>query len=122
LQEVKKVTLKRMLEILRESDGKKQAEGGCKSKLSIENQLLMAPEYVRECRTYYRVATNCGISKSAAHKIIRCVEYTLIKHSAFALRGRKVLLKSDTEYQVVLIAASESPIPRPKKEFEIESE
>jgi hypothetical protein len=63
----------------------------------------MAPEYIREHRTYFHIASNCGISKSAAHKIIRCVEYTLIKHSALALPGRKVLLKSDIEYEVVLL-------------------
>ena len=43
---VKKVTLKRMLEILREADAKKKAKGGRKSKLSIEDQLLMALEYI----------------------------------------------------------------------------
>ena len=42
---VKKATLKRMLEILREADAKKKAKGGRKSKLSIEDQLLMALEY-----------------------------------------------------------------------------
>lgn len=36
---VKKTTLKRMLEILREADAKKKAKGGRKSKLSIEDQL-----------------------------------------------------------------------------------
>jgi hypothetical protein len=112
---VKKITLKRMLEILRESDGKKKAKGVRKSKLSIENQLLMAPEYIRECRTYFHIATNYGISESAAYKITRCVEDNLIKHSAFALPGPKVLLKSDIEYEVVLIDASESPMERPKK-------
>ncbi|EHL29001.1 hypothetical protein LDG_8997 [Legionella drancourtii LLAP12] len=29
--------------------------------------------------------------------------------------GRKALLKSDVEYEVVLIDATESPIERPKK-------
>jgi hypothetical protein len=31
------------------------------------------------------------------------------------LPGRKALLKSDVEYEVVLIDATESPIERPKK-------
>ena len=116
---VKKATLKRMLEILREADAKKKA----KSKLSIEDQLLMALEYIREYRTYFHIATNYGISESVAYKIIRWVEDTLIKHPAFALPGRKVLLKSDIEYEVVLIDASESPIERPKKKgFGIERE
>jgi hypothetical protein len=32
-----------------------------------------------------------------------------------SLPGRKALLKSDVEYEVVLIDATESPIERPKK-------
>jgi len=40
----------------------------------------------------------------------------LIKHPDFALPGRKALLKSDMEYEVVLIDATETPIERPKKE------
>jgi hypothetical protein len=57
---VKKVTLKRMLEIFREAGVKKKAKGGRKSKFCIENQLLMAPEYIREYRTYFHIATNYG--------------------------------------------------------------
>ena len=57
-----------MLEILREADAKKKAKGGRKSKLSIEDQLLMALEYIREYRTYFHIATNDGISESVAYK------------------------------------------------------
>lgn len=39
----------------------------------------------------------------------------MIKHPDFALPGRKALLKSDMEYEVVLIDATETPIERPKK-------
>jgi hypothetical protein len=39
----------------------------------------------------------------------------LINHPDFSLPGRKALLKSDMEYEVVLIDATESPIERPKK-------
>ena len=74
-----------MLEILREADAKKKAKGGRKSKLSIEDQLLMALEYIREYRTYFHIATNYGISESVAYKMIRWIEDTLIKHPAFAL-------------------------------------
>lgn len=38
---VKKSTLKKMIEILSEADKKKRARGGRKSKLSIEDRLLM---------------------------------------------------------------------------------
>ena len=46
---------------------------------------------------------------------MRWIEDTLIKHPDFALPGRKALLKSDVEYEVVLIDATETPIERPKK-------
>jgi hypothetical protein len=40
--------LNKLLEILKEADERKKAKGGRKSKLSIENQLLMTLEYIRE--------------------------------------------------------------------------
>ncbi|GAJ45927.1 putative transposase for insertion sequence element IS702 [Holospora elegans E1] len=42
-------------------------------------------------------------------------EDTPIKHPDFALPGKNALLKSDKEYEVVLIDATETPIERPKK-------
>ncbi|KJV71647.1 DDE superendonuclease family protein, partial [Orientia tsutsugamushi str. TA763] len=46
---------------------------------------------------------------------VKWVEDTLVKHSNFALLGRKAIMKSDMNYEVVLIDATESPIERPKK-------
>ena len=112
---VKRSTFKKMVEILGEADQKKKLRGGRKSRLSIENQLLMALEYIREYRTYFHIAISYGISESVAYKIVRWVEDTLIKDPVFALPGRKALLKSDIEYEVLLIDASETPIERPKK-------
>jgi transposase len=119
---VKKATFKKMLGILREADKKKKAKGGRKSKLSVEDQLLMALEYLREYRTYFHIAANYGVSESVAYKIVRWIENTLIKDPDFALPGRKALLKSDMEYEVVLVDASETPIERPKKKSEIKRE
>ncbi len=112
---VKRNTFNSMVEILKESKQEQKYRGGRKKKLSIEDQLLMALEYLREYRTYFHVATNYGISESNAYKCIRWIENTLIKHPNFSLPGRKALLKSDMEYSVVLIDATESPIERPKK-------
>jgi hypothetical protein len=39
----------------------------------------------------------------------------LIKSGKFPLSGRKALLKTDIEYEVILVDASESPIGHPKK-------
>ena len=104
-----------MIKILEEADKKKKIKGGRRNKLSIENQLLMALEYIREYRTYFHVSQSYGISESSCYKGIKWVEDTLIKHPDFAMPGRKALLKSDMEYEVVLIDATETPIERPKK-------
>jgi hypothetical protein len=112
---VKKLTFEQMLEIIRVSDKKKKAKGGRKNKLSLEDQLLLTLEYLREYRTYFHISKSYGISESAAYKTVRWIEDTLIKHPDFALPGRKSLLKSDVEYAVVLVDAAESPIERPKK-------
>jgi hypothetical protein len=105
-----------MIEILTVADAQKKAKGGRKSKLCIEDRLLMALEYLREYRTYFHIAHSYGISESNAYKICQWVEDTLIKDKRVALPGRKALLESDTEYEVILIDASESPIERPKKD------
>jgi len=75
----------------------------------------MTLEYLREYRTYFHVSKSYGISESYAYKTIRWVEDILIKSKKFSLPGRKALLKSDVEYELVLVDASEHPIQRPKK-------
>ena len=112
---VKVATFDKMVKILKDADKKKKIKGGRRNKLSMENQLLMAMEYIREYRTYFHVSQSYGISESSCYKGIKWIEDTLIKHPDFALPGRKVLLKSDMEYEVILIDATETPIERPKK-------
>ena len=112
---VKRSTFSKMTETLREADLKKKARRGRKNKLSVEDQLLMALEYLREYRTYFHISQSYGVSESSTYKSIRWVEDTLIKNPDFALPGRKALAKSDVSYEVVLIDATETPIERPKK-------
>lgn len=112
---VKPGTYEKMVEILKKADEKKKRFGGRKNKLSIEDQLLMALEYLREYRTYFHIGQSYGISESSAYKGVKWIEDTLIKHPDFALPGRKALLKKDAEYEVILVDATETPIERPKK-------
>jgi hypothetical protein len=112
---VKKETFEKMMGILAIAHAEKKARGGRKTKLCLEDMLLMALEYLREYRTYFHISVNYGLSESNAYKIIRWVENTLIKSKAFSLPGRKALLKSDVEYSIILMDASETPIQRPKK-------
>lgn len=112
---VKRTTFNKMVLILEQSSKDKKIKGGRKNKLSTENMLLMTLEYIREYRTYFHISQSYGVSESTAYKTVKWVENTLIKHPDFALPGRKALLKSDLEYEVVLIDATETAIERPKK-------
>jgi biotin synthase-related radical SAM superfamily protein len=77
--------------------------------------LLACLEYIREYRTYAHVAASYGMSESQIFRITRWVENTLIKDGTFSLPDRKASLKSDMEYEVILIDATETPVGRPKK-------
>lgn len=112
---VKRKTFDKMVEIVRSAEEKKKAKGGRPNKLSIEDRILMALEYLREYRTYLHIAASYGISESNAFENIRWIENVLIRSQEFRLPGKKALLKSDNEFEVVLIDATESPIERPKK-------
>jgi len=115
---VKKVTFNQMIEILKKSYAEKYRRRGRKPKLSIENQLLVALEYWREYRTYAHIAASYGIAESNICRSIKWIEDSLIKDGTFSLPGRKELLKSDAEYEIILIDATETPIERPQKNKE----
>ena len=83
--------------------------------MSIENLLLATLEYLREYRTYAHIVASYGIAESNIYRGIKWVEDTLIRDGTFSLPGRKAPLKSDMEYEVILVDATESPIERPKK-------
>ena len=113
---VQRTTFTAMVDILSVADASRKARGGRASKLCVEDRLLMALEYLRDYPTYFRLSQNYGVSESNAFKICRWVEDTLIRDKRFALPGRKALLKSDMQYEVILVDASETPVERPKKD------
>lgn len=112
---VKIETFKKMVEIITKAVREKKSRGGRPNKLSIPDMILMTLEYLREYRTYFHISTSYGISESNCYYTIRFIEDILIKSGVFNLPGRKALLKSDVEYEVILIDATESPVERPKK-------
>ena len=112
---VKRTTFDKMVEILRKGHAEKHRRRGRTPKLSIEDLLLATLEYLREYRTYAHIAASYGIAESNIYRGIKWVEDTLIRDGTFSLPGRKAPLKSDVEYEVLLVDATESPIERPKK-------
>ena len=112
---VKRSTFDKMVEIVSAADKIKKAKGGRPNRLTIENRILMTLEYLREYRTYLHIAASYGISESNTFENIRWIENILIKSKEFSLPGKKALLKSDHEFEIVLVDATENPIERPKK-------
>ena len=111
---VKRAKFDKMVEILQKGYAEKHRRRGRTPKLSIE-ELLATLEYLREYRTYAHIAASYGIAESNIYRGIKWVKDTLIRDGTFSLPGRKALLKSDAEYEVILVDATESPIERPKK-------
>lgn len=112
---IKRETFDKMVELVAEEHRIKKAKGGRPNKLIVEDMVLMTLEYLREYRTYLHIGTSYGLSESNTFACIRWVENVLIKSKEFSLPGKKALLKSDNEFEVVLIDVTESPIERPKK-------
>lgn len=112
---IKKSTFERMILLLLESEKVQKIRSGKPHKLCIEDRLLLTLEYLREYRTYFHIASSYGIHETTAIRISKRVEDILVKSKEFSLPGRKALLKSDMEYEVILIDAAESPCERPKK-------
>jgi hypothetical protein len=91
---------------------------GRPSKLSVEEQVLMALEYWREYRTYYHIGMSRGIDETTAMRIIKKVEDILIKSGLFNLPGKKSLIQSNTpteRTEQVVVDVTEHEIERPQK-------
>ena len=112
---MKRATFEKMVEILRRGYAEKYRRRGRTPKLSMEDLLLATLEYLREYRTYAHIAASYGIAESNIYRGSKWVEDTLIRDGSFSLPGRKAPLKTDMEYEVILVDATESPIERPKK-------
>ena len=119
---VQQETFKKMVQISKDAQNKRYKNSGRKGGLELEDKLLMALEYLREYRTYFHLGTSYGLSESACYRACKWVEDTLIKSGQFSLPGKKALLKSDIEYEVILVDAAESPIERPKKKLRTKRE
>lgn len=103
-----------MVEIVQAHQNRKKVSGR-PSKLTVEDQILMTLEYLREYRTYFHIAKDWGVNESTAFRVVRKVEDILIKSSSFKLPGKKKLLESQVEPKVIVIDVTESTIERPKK-------
>ena len=112
---VKRRVFEVMAAVLRDAEDDRRLRGGRKGRFSPEDRLLIMLEYWREYRTQFHMAQSRGTSEKTIWRIIRQCEDILARSRKFTLPGKKALLKSDMQYEVVLIDATETPIERPKK-------
>ena len=76
--------------------------------------------YWRENRTMFHIAQTYGVSEPTVHRTIGKIERALIERALmasgqFRLPGKKALLNSEIQWQVLLLDATETPIERPQK-------
>lgn len=109
---VKPLVFSEMLAVLREAEGRKK-KAGRSSKLSLEDKLLLALSYWREYRTQFHLAASYGIHESTANRIITRVEDVLAASGRFSLPKRREV--EETEWTVVLVDVTETPVEKPKK-------
>ena len=112
---VRKKTFQKMLETVILHEKKRKKISGRPLKLNYENQILMMLEYLREYRTYYHIAADYGISEANCYKLIKRIEEILVKSEYFRLPDRKQLADENSNIEVVIVDATETPIERPKK-------
>lgn len=111
---VRPETFAQMVEVVQAQSQAKQKTGR-PGKLSLEDQLLLTLEYLREYRTYFHIGQSWGVNESTAYRIIRKIEDALMASRAFTLPGKKKLQATDTKIEVVVVDVTETPIERPKK-------
>ena len=112
---IKRTTFNLMIIELNQAEKEIHKNRGRRAKLSIEDRLMMTLEYWREYRTMFHISVSCGVSKSSVSKTITWVEDVLSASKKFALPGKKELQKSEMEFEVFVVDATEMPIERPKK-------
>ncbi len=111
---VEKRTFRLMVRLVKAQE-KQKKKPGRRSKLIIEDQILITLQYWREYRTYYHISKDCKISESTVCRLVQKIENILIKSRKFSLPGKKKLLDSSLDDDLIVMDVMESPIERPKK-------
>src|SRR5262245_27291586 len=111
---VQRATFEKMGAALGEHERHKK-KSGRPPKLALADQVLVALQYWREYRPYFHIAVSWQLSEAAVCRIVHRVEDILIKVPEFHLPGKRKLCDGGTQFEVIVIDATESPIERPQK-------
>ncbi len=111
---VKRQTFRLMVRLVKAQE-KQKKKPGRRTKLIIEDRVLVTLQYWREYRTYFHISKDWKIAESTVCRIVKKVENILIQSRKFSLPGKKKLLDSALDEKLILIDVMESPIERPKQ-------
>lgn len=103
---LRRVTFKKMVEILRKGYAEKHRRRGRAPKLSIEDLLLATLEYLLTDITYAQLAANHGIAESNIYRGIQWVMDTLNQDGTFPLGRTERIYSIDMTYEVILVDAT----------------
>lgn len=112
---VKKMTFKKLVDLLKPKWTLRRKAGGPKPKLILEDQLLLTLSYWRNYGTFLETGTKFGVSESVAFNICRWVENNLKNEKSLHLPGKKALLLGKEKYEVVVFDVTECAIEKPKR-------
>jgi hypothetical protein len=111
---VQRATFEKMVAALGEQAREKK-KSGRPAKLTVADQVLVALQYWREYRPYFHIVVSWNLSEAAVCRSVHRVEDILSKISEFPLPGKKKLREGGTQFEVIVVDATESPIERPQK-------
>ena len=87
---------------------------GRKSKLSVENQVLLTLTFWREDRTMFHLGKDYGLHEANVSRLVRKIEDILSKSKKFSLPGKRRLLET-AALTYTIIDGTEMTIERPPK-------
>lgn len=107
-------TFAAMVDVLTPHLNRRGQRGGQNS-LIAEDQLLLTLQYWREYRTQFHIGLDFGVSEATVCRTIAKVETVLVQSGRFRLPGKRRLLDSAAEFDVVVVDITEVSIERSKK-------
>jgi len=111
---VSRQTFSEMVAELRPHLDRRGRRGG-QTKLSVEDQLLVALEYWREYRTQFHIGVSWGLHETTVGRIVHKVEDVLVKCGKFRLPSQRQLYQPGWEWKVMMVDVGEVEIERPQK-------
>jgi hypothetical protein len=103
-----------MVEVVRPHLDRQGRRGG-QTKLSVEDQVLVALAYWREYRSQFHIGVSWGLHETTVGRIVRKVEDLLIKSGKFRLPSQRQLYQPGWEWKVMVVDVGEMEIERPQK-------